>query len=60
MTFDLSFPVPGSGTFSSFALLPTGEIGKHGCSVPHLLFSFVAFQFCSFETLFLLNRPGWP
>jgi hypothetical protein len=48
VAFGLSFPVRGSGTFSSFALLPTGEVGKHRCSVPHPLFSFITFQFHCF------------
>lgn len=46
MTFGLSFP--NFGTFSSFALLLTGEMTKHRCSVPHLLFGSVDFQFCFF------------
>lgn len=45
VAFDLSFPISGSGTLSSFALLPTDEINKHRCSVLHLFFSFVVFQF---------------
>lgn len=55
VTFGLSFPVPGFGTFSSFALLPTGEMTKHRCSVPHLLFSSIDFQF-----FFFFLGPGWP
>lgn len=47
VTFGLSFP--NFGTFSSFALLPTGEMTKHRCSVPHLLFGSVDFQFCFFR-----------